>query len=75
MVWHKVDLHVRGEWGALNELDQIEDDPMVGRVGYAHGACLEVLILLVVEVVCANASPYAVCALEDMDSVTRALEV
>jgi len=53
----------------LKVFDKIEDDVMMWRMGYPHSPCLEVLILLIVEVVGINASSYAVCAFEDMDAV------
>jgi len=42
---------------------------------YAHGACLEILILVAVEVKRVDTSTYVVRALEDVDSVTRTLEM
>lgn len=41
---------------------------------YPHGACLKVLVLLVIEIMSMDASSHAIRAFEDMDEVARALE-
>ena len=43
-------------------------------MGYPHGTSLKILILLVVEIVCIDASSDAIGALKDMDPVTCTLE-
>lgn len=43
-------------------------------MGYPHCACLEVLVLLVVEIMGVDASSYAIRAFEDMNEVACTLE-
>jgi hypothetical protein len=43
-------------------------------MGYPHGACLKVLVLLAVEIMSMDASSHAIRSFEDMDEVACTLE-